>query len=51
MHAKWMAFVLTTVLVGSGALFAQQKHQSTMTAQNMQNSADRNFISSAAEAN
>jgi putative membrane protein len=51
MYAKWMTFVLTTVLVASGVLFAQQKHQLTITGQNMQNSADRNFISSAAEAN
>jgi putative membrane protein len=51
MHAKWMTFVLTTALVATGSLFAQQKHQSTMAGQNMQNSADRSFISSAAEAN
>jgi putative membrane protein len=51
MHAKWMTFVLTTALVATGSLFAQQKHQSTMAGQNMQNSADRSFINSAAEAN
>ena len=51
MHAKWTTFVLTTALVATGSLFAQQKHQSTMAGQNMQNSADRSFISSAAEAN
>ena len=51
MRAKWMTFVLTTALVATGSLFAQQKHQSAMAGQNMQNSADRSFISSAAEAN
>ncbi|MFZ0806638.1 MAG: hypothetical protein WAN03_10670 [Candidatus Sulfotelmatobacter sp.] len=42
---------LTTALVATGILLAQQKHLSTMAGQNMQNSADRGFISSAAEAN
>jgi len=51
MRAKWMTFVLTTALVATGSLFAQQKHQSAMAGQNMQNSADRSFVSSAAEAN
>ena len=51
MYAKWTTFVLTTALVATGSLFAQQKHQSTMAGQNMQNSADRSFISTAAEAN
>jgi putative membrane protein len=51
MYAKWTAFVLTTALVATGSLFAQQKHQSTMAGHNMQNSADRSFISTAAEAN
>jgi putative membrane protein len=51
MHVNWMTFVLTTALVTIGSLFVQQKHQSTMAGQNMQNSADRSFISSAAEAN
>jgi putative membrane protein len=50
MYAKWMTFVLTTVLIATGCLFAQQK-QSAMTGQKMQHSADRSFISSAAEAN
>jgi len=50
MYAKWMTFVLTTVLVATGSLFAQQK-QSSMAGQTMQNSADRSFIDAAAEAN
>jgi len=50
MYAKPMAFVLTIVLMGTGSLFAQQK-QSTMAGKKMDNSADRSFITSAAEAN
>jgi len=50
MFSKWMTFVLTTVLIAAGSLFAQQK-QSTMAGQKMQNSTDRSFITSAAEAN
>ena len=50
MYAKWMTLVMTTVLIATGGLFAQQK-QSTMAGQKMQNSTDRSFISSAAEAN
>lgn len=50
MCAKWMTFVLTTVLIATGTMFAQQK-QSTMAEQKKVNSADRSFISSAAEAN
>jgi putative membrane protein len=50
MYAKCMTFVLTTVLIATGSLFAQQK-QSTMADQKNQNSADQSFISSAAEAN
>jgi putative membrane protein len=50
MYAKGMTFVLAIVLMGTGSLFAQQK-QSKMAGQKMDNSADRNFITSAAEAN
>lgn len=50
MYVKWTTFVMTTVLIASGSLFAQQK-QSNMAEQKMQNSTDRSFISSAAEAN
>lgn len=50
MCAKWMTFVLTTVLFATGAMFAQQK-QSTMAEHKKMNSADRSFITSAAEAN
>jgi putative membrane protein len=50
MHAKWTTFVFTTALVATGSMFAQQNHQSTMTGQNMQNSAGRSFIISAADA-
>lgn len=51
MYAKWTTFLLTTALVATGSLFAQQKQQSKMAGQNMQNSTDRSFITSAAEAN
>ena len=52
MHAKVTTFALTTAaLVLTGSLFAQQKHQTATTTQSMQNSADRTFMSSAAEAN
>jgi len=50
MYAGFVTFVLTTVLIASGSLFAQQK-QSTMAGQKIQNSADRSFINGAAEAN
>jgi len=50
MYAKWITFVLTTVLIAAGSVFAQQK-QSIMAGQKMQNSTDRSFITSAAEAN
>jgi len=50
MYAKWMTFVVTIVLIGTGSLFAQQK-QSTMAGQKVDKSADRSFIASAAEAN
>jgi putative membrane protein len=45
-----MTFVLTTVLIATGSLFAQQK-QSKMAGQKMDKSADRSFVTSAAEAN
>ena len=52
MHAKVTTFALTTAaLLLTGSLFAQQKHQTATTTQSMQNSADRTFMSSAAEAN
>jgi len=51
MYAKWTTFVLTATLVATGALFAQQKHETAMSQQKMQNSSDRSFITSAAEAN
>ncbi|MGA9494328.1 MAG: DUF4142 domain-containing protein [Terriglobales bacterium] len=51
MHAKAITFALTTTLLLTPILFAQQKHQAAPTGENMQNSADQGFISSAAEAN
>jgi putative membrane protein len=51
MHAKWTTFVLTATLVATGTVFAQQKHETAMSQQKMQNSSDRSFIMSAAEAN
>ena len=50
MYTKWMTFVLTIVLIGTATLFAKQK-ESTMAGQKMDKSADRSFITSAAEAN
>ena len=50
MHAGWTTFVLTATLVATGSLFAQQKHETAMSGNNMQNS-DRSFITSAAVAN
>ena len=51
MHAKLTTFALTAALLLTGSLFAQQKHQTATTTQSMQNSADRTFMSTAAEAN
>jgi putative membrane protein len=51
MHPKAITFALTTALLLTPSLFAQQKHPAAPTGENMQNSADRSFISSAAEAN
>jgi len=51
MHAKWTTFTLTAALLLTGNLFAQQKHQTATTGQSMEDSADRSFINSAAEAN
>jgi putative membrane protein len=44
-------FALIAALLLSSSLFTQQKHQTATTTQSMQNSADRSFISSAAETN
>ncbi|MGA8618523.1 MAG: DUF4142 domain-containing protein [Candidatus Sulfotelmatobacter sp.] len=51
MHAKVTTFALTAALLLTGSLFAQQKHQTATAMQSMQNSADRTFMSTAAEAN
>ena len=51
MHAKLTTFSLAAVLLLTGSLFAQQKHQTATTTQSMQNAVDRSFINSAAEAN
>lgn len=50
MYAKWITLVMTAVLIATGSLLAQPK-QSNKAEQKMQNTADRSFISSTAEAN
>lgn len=44
-------FALTATLLVTGSLFAQQKHQTATNTQSMQNSTDRNFMRTAADAN
>jgi putative membrane protein len=44
-------FALTATLLLTGSLFGQPKHQTATTTQRMQNSTDRNFMSTAADAN
>ncbi len=51
MYAKVTTFTLTAALLLTGSLFAQQKHQAGTTTQGVQNSTDRSFTNSAAEAN